>query len=131
MGPENQPDYVNAVVCMETTLSPVQLLDKLQAVEAQQGRKRGVRWGPRCLDIDILLYDQLIMDSERLKIPHPGLCDRNFVLYPIHEIAQNLIIPGKGVITDCLENCDFGQLRKLSFDLLFDINDEIDHPYTT
>lgn len=118
MGPAQQPDYVNAVVCIKTGHSPIQLLDKIQALEAQQGRKRGLRWGPRSLDLDILLYDELLIESERLKIPHPGLCERNFVLYPLLEIAPKLTIPGRGHISDLVKNCEFGDLRKLWFDLV-------------
>jgi len=117
MGPAQQPDYVNAVVCIDTDFSPGQLMDNLQAIEMQQGRKRGVRWGPRCLDIDILLYEQISLDSERLKIPHPGLCERNFVLYPLQEIAPDLNIPGKGHIIDLIKDCDYGELRKLQVDM--------------
>ena len=118
MGPSPQPDYVNAVICLQTKLAPVQLLDKLLAIEALQGRKRGIRWGSRSLDLDILMYDQIILNSERLKIPHPGLCERNFVLYPLQEIAPELKIPGRGQIVDCIKECARGELRKLSVDLI-------------
>jgi 2-amino-4-hydroxy-6-hydroxymethyldihydropteridine diphosphokinase len=118
MGLARQPDYVNAVVCLQTTLAPVQLLDKLQAIEARQGRKREYRWGPRSIDLDILLYGQITVDTERLKIPHPGLCERNFVLYPLQEIAPELEIPGRGKIAGLVKNCEYGGLRKLSVDII-------------
>ncbi|MFV2056246.1 MAG: 2-amino-4-hydroxy-6-hydroxymethyldihydropteridine diphosphokinase [Thiohalomonadales bacterium] len=114
MGPVIQADYINAVVALQTRFDPVQLLDNLQAIERQQGRIRGVRWGPRTLDIDILLYEQLRIDSERLKIPHPGLCERNFVLYPLHEIAPDVHIPGKGSIDEYLHCRAMEPLREFS-----------------
>jgi 2-amino-4-hydroxy-6-hydroxymethyldihydropteridine diphosphokinase len=93
MGPKDQPDYVNAVAELETELEPLALLDALQAIENAQGRVRDVRWGPRTLDLDILLYDDLCLDDERLSIPHPGLLQRNFVLYPLAEIAPDRVLP--------------------------------------
>lgn len=107
MGPQDQPDYVNAVMAIRTDLSALQLLDALQAVEQQQGRVRGKeQWGPRTLDLDILLFDDLIIDEPRLKIPHPGLHQRSFVLYPLHEIAPELHVPGRGTLTNLLERVE-------------------------
>ncbi|MGB2079780.1 MAG: 2-amino-4-hydroxy-6-hydroxymethyldihydropteridine diphosphokinase, partial [Vibrio sp.] len=94
MGPQDQPDYINAVVCVRTQLSPLELLDCTQEIEQIHGRERKAqRWGARTLDLDILLYDDLIMDSERLTIPHYGMKTREFVLYPLHEISPNLVFP--------------------------------------
>ncbi|QOL26700.1 2-amino-4-hydroxy-6-hydroxymethyldihydropteridine diphosphokinase [Thalassotalea sp. LPB0316] len=95
MGPQDQPDYVNAVVALETSLTPIALLDALQAIELAFGRERikGNRWGARVLDLDILLIDNLIINSERLVVPHYGMCEREFVLLPLAEIAPDLILP--------------------------------------
>lgn len=97
MGPQDQPDYVNSVAEISTQLSPLCLLDELQAVEDKQGRVRGHnRWTARTLDLDLLLYGQQVLTSERLTVPHPGITERSFVLMPLLEIAPNCIIPGKG-----------------------------------
>lgn len=93
IGPGNQDDYINGVVALETSLAPLQLLHALQSIENQQGRVRTVRWGERTLDLDILLYDQLELYSEELIIPHPRLCKRAFVLYPLIDIAPELKLP--------------------------------------
>ncbi len=98
MGPADQPDYVNAVAMLETGLAPLDLLDALQAIEQEQGRMRdGTRWGPRTLDLDLLLYGETIMNDTRLIIPHPGLCERDFVLVPLLEVAgPEWPVPGHG-----------------------------------
>ena len=107
MGPQDQPDYVNAVMSIETSLSPLALLDILQSIEQQQGRVRGIeQWGPRTLDLDLLLYSDQMIDLPRLKIPHPGLHERSFVLYPLNEIAPTLVIPGHGALARLLEHCE-------------------------
>lgn len=106
MGPQDQPDYVNAVVALETTLSATELLVQLQAIEQAQGRERsGRRWGPRTLDLDILLYGDEIINLPQLQVPHPGLHQRNFVLYPLYEIAPDLVVPGKGSLASLLAQC--------------------------
>jgi 2-amino-4-hydroxy-6-hydroxymethyldihydropteridine diphosphokinase len=107
MGPQDQPDYLNAVACLETELEPEALLDQLQAIEADQGRLRdGQRWGARTLDLDILLYGALSMNTSRLIIPHPGTHEREFVLLPLKEIAPDLDIPGQGLVSELAERCD-------------------------
>ncbi len=113
-----QPDYVNAVAALETHLGPHELLDCLQAVEARHGRVRdGRRWGPRILDLDLLLYDELVMDERRLILPHPGLPQRDFVLYPLYEIAPRLNIPRLGSLELLLARCrDRGLTRITSHD---------------
>lgn len=93
LGPQDQPDYVNAVVCLNTELSPLDLLDHLQQIEQQQGRVRLRRWGERTLDLDILLYANLQMQSERLTLPHYAMTDREFVIVPLFEIAPDLVLP--------------------------------------
>ncbi len=94
MGPADQPDYLNAVALLETALEPEPLLDALQAIEGAQGRVRdGTRWGPRTLDLDLLLYGDRRIDGRRLRVPHPGLAERAFVLRPLAEIAPGLVLP--------------------------------------
>lgn len=93
IGPGDQDDYINGVVALTTQLAPLQLLHALQAIENHQGRVRTVRWGERTLDLDILLYEQLELNSEELTIPHPYLCERAFVLYPLLDIAPELKLP--------------------------------------
>lgn len=106
MGPADQPDYVNAAMAIETTLAPLDLLRELQAIETAFGRVRlGERWGPRTLDLDILLYGTATIASEQLTVPHPGLSVREFVLYPLLEIAPELVIPGLGALVDLTRQC--------------------------
>lgn len=104
-GPTGQPDYLNAVAALETTLTPEALLAALQAIETAQGRVRFERWGPRTLDLDLLLYGLITRDDPELTLPHPRLHQRAFVLYPLHDIAPHLTIPGRGPLTTLLENC--------------------------
>jgi 2-amino-4-hydroxy-6-hydroxymethyldihydropteridine diphosphokinase len=113
MGPQDQPDYVNAVVEVETELSPHVLLDNLQQLEQKHGRIKKRHWGERTLDLDILLYSDCVIDDDKLKVPHPGLSERAFVVYPLAEIAPDLIIPGKGQLTIIKQNCPLDGLRKV------------------
>lgn len=104
MGPQDQPDYINAVVELTTELTPLELLDCTQAIELEQGRvRKEERWGPRTLDLDILLYGNEVMDSERLTVPHYGMKEREFVLYPLAEIAPNLTLPCGTRLDDLLK----------------------------
>lgn len=112
-GPPDQPDYINAVAALDTGLTPAQLFAVLQALELGQGRRRTVRWGPRTLDLDLLLYDQLISDDPRLTLPHPRLHERAFVLYPLYDIAPNLTIPGQGSLRTLCANCSKHGLIRL------------------
>ncbi|MDP2325557.1 MAG: 2-amino-4-hydroxy-6-hydroxymethyldihydropteridine diphosphokinase [Gammaproteobacteria bacterium] len=100
LGPRPQPDFVNAVAGLLTRLSPIDLLDALLAIERGQGRDRssGVRWGPRRIDLDLLVYGDVVQDTDRLVIPHPGIASRNFVLLPLLEIAPGLRVPGLGPV---------------------------------
>jgi len=113
MGPSNQPGYVNAVCEILTPMTALQLLDALQLIEQQSGRRRdGVRWGPRTLDLDILLYGDGSLATERLTIPHPGLLERSFVLIPLLEIAPDIKVPGRGAAADSLHQVtDYGIQR--------------------
>ena len=113
MGPQDQPDYLNAVVQLSTGLEPEALLDKLQGIEQAQGRVRAQHWGPRTLDLDILLYGEDVVATERLKIPHPGIAERSFVLYPLAEINGQLEIPGLGGVRSLMEQCPAAGLSRL------------------
>ena len=105
MGPQEQPDYINAVVCVDTALSPLALLDALQHIENEQGRVRKERWGARTLDLDILLYGDECITSPRLTVPHYGMHEREFVLYPLAEIASQLQLPCGTPLQQLLEHC--------------------------
>jgi 2-amino-4-hydroxy-6-hydroxymethyldihydropteridine diphosphokinase len=114
MGPPSQPDYINAVVGLKTRLAPQALLRELQTIERRHGRRRGVdRWGPRTLDLDLLLYGELMLESEGLIIPHPGLVGRNFVLYPLLELGGDIPVPGHGPVVRLAEACPRGGLVRL------------------
>jgi len=111
MGPQDQPDYINAVVAIDTTLAPLALLDQTQAVELEHGRvRKAERWGPRTLDLDIILYGDLVHDCERLTVPHYGMKVREFVLYPLAEIAPDLILPDQTVLQTLLSQVDRNSL---------------------
>ena len=113
-GPQDQPDYINAVAELDTKLNPLDLLHELQFLELMHKRTRGERWGPRTLDLDILLYDDRIIEIPELTVPHSGLYERNFVLYPLAEIAPDLDIPGAGQLNGLLSRCECGSLKKLT-----------------
>ncbi|EAQ52076.1 MULTISPECIES: 2-amino-4-hydroxy-6-hydroxymethyldihydropteridine diphosphokinase [Vibrio] len=107
MGPQNQPDYINAVVAIKTELTPIELLDCTQKIEQEQGRvRKDERWGPRTLDLDIVLYGNEVIDSERLTVPHYGMKEREFVLYPLAEIAPSLQLPDGTELTELLKIVD-------------------------
>jgi len=96
-GPMAQPDFVNAVVGLVTQLEPLELLAELLAIQLAMGRPpQHERWGPRVIDLDILAYAREQRTEERLTLPHPGIVERNFVLYPLAEIAPDLELPGLG-----------------------------------
>lgn len=91
-----QPMYYNIIVEVETELSPLELLKKIQKIEDSLGRERKERWGPRAIDIDIILYGNLILDSKELKIPHPEYTKRRFVLVPLLDLCKDLVDPLTG-----------------------------------
>jgi 2-amino-4-hydroxy-6-hydroxymethyldihydropteridine diphosphokinase len=96
-----QPDFVNAAALLRTELAPRALLEELQAIERARGRERGeLQWGPRVLDLDLLVYDGIALDEPGLTVPHPGIAARNFVLLPLREIAPDFRIPGLGRVRD-------------------------------
>ncbi|MFY0992232.1 2-amino-4-hydroxy-6-hydroxymethyldihydropteridine diphosphokinase [Halomonas sp. C05BenzN] len=109
VGPRDQPDFINAVACLETRLSPLALLDQLQALEQRHRRVRRHRWGPRTLDLDLLLFDDRRLASPRLTVPHPEMEQRAFVLVPLAELAPTLQLPdGRRVIELARELDDSG-----------------------
>lgn len=108
-----QPDYINAVASLKTALSEDDLLTALQAIEHLFGRQRGMRWGPRTLDLDLLLYGNLIKNDPHLTIPHPRLQERAFVLYPLRDIAPNLVVPQLGDLQTLLQRCPPLKLQQL------------------
>ncbi|MFI8553651.1 2-amino-4-hydroxy-6-hydroxymethyldihydropteridine diphosphokinase [Psychrobacter sp. NPDC077938] len=115
MGPQDQPDFVNAVAGFETTFAPYELLAFCQQLESMAKRARLRRWGERSLDVDILLYGETQITDPTLTIPHAGLGDRNFVLIPLRELAPNLTIAGK-LIGDYSQSRDWTGLTLLSSD---------------
>ncbi|HHT9119958.1 MAG TPA: 2-amino-4-hydroxy-6-hydroxymethyldihydropteridine diphosphokinase [Candidatus Hypogeohydataceae bacterium YC41] len=92
-GASDQPHFINSVLCLRTNLTPRELLHELQGIERKLGRQRGKRWGPRTIDLDILFYDDIVVEEEGLEIPHPRMHERRFVLEPLCDIAPELIDP--------------------------------------
>ncbi|EIC31367.1 2-amino-4-hydroxy-6-hydroxymethyldihydropteridine diphosphokinase [Methylomicrobium album] len=114
MGPQDQPDYVNAVMAVSTDLTAPALLRQLQCIEQAHGRVRaGERWTARTLDLDLLIYGAHRIETGELTVPHPGLGQRAFVLYPLFEIAPALVIPGLGRIADLIVNCPRDGLERI------------------
>lgn len=107
-GREDQPDFINAVAQLQTGLAPLALLDALLGIERAFGRERlaGERWGPRTLDLDLLLYADQVLDLPRLQVPHPHLHVRAFALLPLSELAPEVIIPGHGTVRHALQTID-------------------------
>ncbi|HSX70078.1 MAG TPA: 2-amino-4-hydroxy-6-hydroxymethyldihydropteridine diphosphokinase [Pseudomonas sp.] len=115
LGPPDQPRYVNAVAALDTGLEPLQLLDALQRIEQEQGRvRKAERWGPRTLDLDILLFGERLLAEERLTVPHYHLHARAFVLYPLAEIAPaDLALPDGRSLQTLLAVCPYEGLERL------------------
>jgi len=115
MGPQDQPDYINAVMAVATELTAPALLHQLQRIEQAHGRVRtGQRWGSRTLDLDLLIYGEHCIETAELTVPHPGLGQRAFVLYPLFEIAPDLRVPGLGRIADLVVNCPLDGLKRIT-----------------
>ncbi len=113
----DQPDYCNAVAVVETALEARELLRACQRIEQAQGRIRdAVRWGPRPLDLDLLLYGDCVSQVPELILPHPGLAQRPFVLYPLLELDPGLVIPGWGPVSGLAARCDGSQLERIPLD---------------
>lgn len=103
-GRRDQPDFLNAVVRLRTTLEPHDLLDALMAIERRFGRTRdGERWGPRTLDLDLLHVDGMVLDEPQLTLPHPRMGERAFVLLPLADLAPELVLPGQGRVIELLQ----------------------------
>jgi 2-amino-4-hydroxy-6-hydroxymethyldihydropteridine diphosphokinase len=115
MGPQDQPDYVNAVAGLLTRKTPIELLLLLQSLEQQLGRVRseGDRWGPRIIDLDLLVYGQSQISVPGLNLPHPGILERNFVLFPLRDIAPSLRVPGQGVVNILAQQLGMAGLQQI------------------
>jgi 2-amino-4-hydroxy-6-hydroxymethyldihydropteridine diphosphokinase len=114
VGPPGQPDYINAVAALDTRLEPETLLDALQAIEQMHQRVRKIHWGPRTLDLDLLLYGDQVISTPRLTVPHAYMTERNFVLWPLAELAPELILPDGRPLNTLLQHCPLGTLEKIS-----------------
>ena len=114
VGYDDQPDFINAVAEVETTLEAEALMRQLLALEATFGRERPFPNAPRVLDLDLLLYDNLELDTEVLTLPHPRMHERGFVLLPLAEIAPDLMIPGKGRVGDLAQLCSEQGMERLT-----------------
>lgn len=113
LGSLKQPDYINAVIKIETDLSPLDLLAKLLEIEQAHHRIRKERWAARTLDCDLLLYGQFVIKEENLVVPHPEMTLRPFVLLPMAEIEPDLILPNGQPLTFYLDRCEISSLKKL------------------
>ncbi|ELY2795462.1 2-amino-4-hydroxy-6-hydroxymethyldihydropteridine diphosphokinase [Cronobacter dublinensis] len=112
LGPQDQPDYLNAAVALETTLTAEALLDNTQRIELQQGRvRKAERWGPRTLDLDIMLFGDETINTERLTVPHYDMKNRAFMLLPLAQIAPALRFPDGERLADVLERLDRSAIR--------------------
>ena len=112
-GVTDQPSFLNAVVRGSTELSPLELLDAMQAIENQLGRVRTQHWGPRTIDIDILLYGSDVIDEPLLKVPHPYMAQRGFVLRPLADLAAGLTLPDGSLVGELLTTIDQDDLRQI------------------
>jgi 2-amino-4-hydroxy-6-hydroxymethyldihydropteridine diphosphokinase len=114
-GLEQQPDFINGVVALETSLAPRELLDALLRVEREFGRERDdeLRWGPRSLDLDLLLHGDAVVEQAGLRLPHPHLHERAFALVPLLEIAADILIPGQGSARDALSRLETSAIEAI------------------
>lgn len=111
VGPQDQPDFVNAVALLRTTLSPQELLKALQLIESEQGRIKTRHWGERTIDLDILLFDNQAVDSSDLTVPHKEIGNRDFVLKPLLELDPELALPNGTSLKSLLQSCPDNQLH--------------------
>ena len=115
MGPQDQDDYINAVLALTTSLTAIELLDALQFIEHKAGRvRKDNRWGARILDLDIILFGDEIINTPRLTIPHYGMCEREFVLLPLAEISPELILPDSSSVKVLSQNIANNAMQKLN-----------------
>ena len=112
-GGVEQDDFINAAAALLTTLSPEELLKEMLAIEIKQGRVRTEHWGPRCIDLDLLAYSTMQNESDFLKLPHPEISKREFVLFPLAEIAPELMIVGLGRVKTLLQQVAAKNIIKL------------------
>lgn len=113
VGPAGQRDYLNAAVSFQSSLEPHALLERLFEIERAGGRVRAERWGPRTIDLDLLLYGERRIEDAHLVVPHPRIRDRAFVLYPLLDLVQDLYVPGQGQLRDLIERCPPLRLERL------------------
>lgn len=113
VGPQDQPDFVNGAVWLRTRLRPLQLLDHLQEIERHHGRERKQHWGPRTLDLDLLIFGDHTINDERLTVPHPELPNRDFVLQPLLDLNADLTLPDGRTIARLRQQCPDNNLRPL------------------
>ncbi|MYD53736.1 MAG: 2-amino-4-hydroxy-6-hydroxymethyldihydropteridine diphosphokinase [Chloroflexi bacterium] len=112
-GVTDQPAFLNAVVRGRTSLNPLDLLDAVQSIENELGRVREQRWGPRLIDIDILLYGAEVIDDPRLQVPHPYMTQRGFVLRPLADLAAGLTLPDGSLVGELLTTVSQSDLRRV------------------
>lgn len=116
-GDKDQPDFINAVVRIETSLTPIELLHQMQSIENDMGRvRKDRRWGPRLIDIDVLLYADQSIKSEELNVPHPCMHERAFVLLPLCDLDPAIVIPGWGRADSLLADLDHAGIMKCTGD---------------
>ncbi len=114
MGRADQPHYINAVAALLTRLDAADFLDSLVEIEAAMGRVRnGEKWGPRIIDLDLLVFGQSELDEPGLQVPHPGISRRNFVLYPLRDLAPELWVPGQGRVATLAGACDRDGIERI------------------
>ncbi|WP_296934576.1 2-amino-4-hydroxy-6-hydroxymethyldihydropteridine diphosphokinase [uncultured Marinobacter sp.] len=113
VGPQDQPDFVNGAVWLRTSLTPHQLLDQLQRIEHKHGRERLRHWGPRTLDLDILIFGDQVLEDERLTVPHRELRNRDFALQPLLDLKADLALPDGTAVAELRSRCPDNGLRKL------------------
>lgn len=114
VGYDNQPEFINAVAQLQTMLQPLQLLHAIQGIENLHGRKRSFPNAPRVLDLDLLLYNNMVMDTTELTLPHPRMHERGFVLLPLAEIAPDLALPQHGNITKLAQTCQDQGVKRIT-----------------
>jgi 2-amino-4-hydroxy-6-hydroxymethyldihydropteridine diphosphokinase len=114
LGYADQPEFVNAVAALDTSLAPETLLDELLRIEAAHGRLRPFPNAPRTLDLDLLLYGQSQLRTARLTVPHPRMSERAFVLRPLLELSKDISIPGKGAARDLLQQCEHQDATRIA-----------------
>ena len=106
VGVAEQPPFLNGAIALDTTLAPRELLEVLLAIERELGRVRAERWGPRTVDLDLLVYGDVVVDEPGLRVPHPRLGERRFALEPLAELDPELVVPGLGRVSDALTGLD-------------------------